>query len=277
MTQNAIESKPAQAPMPEFRRPPVAEVVCGLTFKPLQMLLVPHIGLLWSKFRADYPSCKEVDALVPVVESFKEEDEQQMNFSLPALPRVWFISKDNNGIIQVQRDRYLQNWRKVRTTDEYPRYATVKSDFKQNIGRFQTFLNENELGTIQLEQLELTYINHIYQGEGWDDVGKLAKVFPDFAWRADKLFLTEPERINWRTSFVLPDQAGRMHVTIQNAMRRNDKKPLILFELTVRGIGHERAIENIWGWFDLAREWIVRGFADLTGPDMHKSVWLRTK
>jgi hypothetical protein len=26
-------------------------------------------------------------------------------------------------------------------------------------------------------------------------------------------------------------------------------------------------------WFDLAREWIVRGFTDLTGTDIQKNEW----
>jgi len=136
-------------------------------------------------------------------------------------------------------------------------------------------LAKNELGSIQLEQLELTYINHIYQGSGWEEFGQVAKIFPDFNWTHGQRFLPDPEKINWRTSFMLPDQSGRMHVTIQNAFRRNDKKPLFLFELTVRGIGNNKTIESIWPWFDTAREWIVRGFADLTGAELQQEVWGR--
>src|SRR5689334_18752740 len=115
------------SPMPVFRNPPIAEVVCGVTFKPLKSLLAPHLGLFWAMVRSDFPTCREVEPLMPVFETFDESPAVQ-DFTLPLLPRVWFVSKDQNGIIQIQRDRLLQNWRKVRLTDEYPRYTKVKDD-----------------------------------------------------------------------------------------------------------------------------------------------------
>ena len=58
-------------PLPAFEDPPVNEVICGIMFTPLDRLLVPHIGLFWQKCRALYPTCKEADPLVPVVETFE--------------------------------------------------------------------------------------------------------------------------------------------------------------------------------------------------------------
>jgi hypothetical protein len=52
-------------------------------------------------------------------------------------------------------------------------------------------------------------------------------------------------------------------------------QPLLVAELTVRGIGPDRSVEGMWSWFDLAREWIVRGFADVTGPDVQQNIWRR--
>jgi uncharacterized protein (TIGR04255 family) len=266
------------APMPVFSEPPIAEVVCGIAFKPLKSLLAPHLGLFWSQLRSEFPVCREVEPLVPTIESFDDEESRPMeDFSLPVLPRVWFVSKDQNGIIQIQRDRFLQNWRKVRPTDEYPRYTKVKEDFQNHINKLSAFLTENKLGTIELEQQEITYINHIYRGLGWNSLGDMGKVFPDFCWRSGGRFLSDPEMFQWRTSFLLPDKSGRMHVTVQNALRRDDGLPVLLFELTVRGIGKNKAVGDMWGWFDIAREWIVRGFADLTGNEMHSSVWHRTQ
>ena len=46
---------------------------------------------------------------------------------------------------------------------------------------------------------------------------------------------------------------------------------MILLDLTVRGIGKE----GMEAWFDLAREWIVCGFADLTGDEIQKTIWGR--
>jgi uncharacterized protein (TIGR04255 family) len=262
--------------LPSFERPPVNEVICGIMFKPLLGMLAPHLGILWSKFRSEYPNCIEVDPLLPVVETFESVETPGPDLSIPFLPRMWFISKDENAIVQVQRDRLLHNWRKVRPTDEYPRYTDVKKRFTDRCAEFEAFLVENQLGRVEPLQLEMTYLNHIPVQSGWQSLGDVGKVFPDFNWRLGDRFFGPPEKVNWRTSFALPEKRGRLHLVIQSALRRQDRLPLFIVELTVRGIGAERELGAMWGWFDMAREWIVRGFADITGPEVQKTVWRRT-
>lgn len=265
--------------LPEYENPPVVEVVCGVLFKPIEALLVPHLGLLWEKFKPDYPRCQEVAPLTPMIERFDESLEMEFRLAdTPPLPRIWFVHTNGNGIIQVQRDRFLHNWRKVRPGDEHPRYHNVIQMFRDRLSRFQMFLEETDLGTLMPMQYEMTYINHIPQGDGWEAIGDIGKVFPDFVWRInEQRFLSVPEGINWRTSFTLPSRAGRLHMIIRSAVCRSDERPMLLFELTARGIGNYTSFEKMWGWFDLAREWIVRGFADLTGYEVQKNIWRRRK
>jgi uncharacterized protein (TIGR04255 family) len=270
-------SNPATPPLPSFAHPPVNEVICGITFKPIDGLLAPHLGILWERFRREYPTCKEADPLVPILESFDGEETPAVDFSVPFLPRIWFVSGDENAIVQVQRDRFLHNWRKVRPTDEYPRYSSVKTRFTQRCAEFEDFLVENQLGAIHLIQQEMTYVNHIPAGSGWDSVEHVGRIFPDFNWRLGSRFLAHPEKVNWRTTFVLPENAGRLHLTIQTAFRRPDKMPLFIVELTVRGIGKERTVRGMWQWFDMARQWIVNGFADITSAELQKNIWKRTE
>lgn len=124
----------------------------------------------------------------------------------------------------------------------------------------------------------MTYVNHIPKGDGWETNSDIGNVFSDFAWHAGKeRFLSAPDRINWRTSFALPNRAGRLHVKIQTGVFREDEHPLLLFELTVRGIGTDTSAEAMWAWFDLTHEWIVRGFTDLTNPQMQKNIWRRKR
>jgi len=75
----------------------------------------------------------------------------------------------------------------------------------------------------------------------------------------------------------LPDEAARLHVTIRHAKLRDSELPVLLLDLTVRGIGKDMSPEGMLEWFDLAREWIVRGFADLTGEEVQKNIWRRKK
>lgn len=264
--------------LPSFENPPVIEVVCGILFKSLDDFSLPYIGQLWEKFKPDYPSCQEAPPLMAKIEQFGELPPTEIEFAtdLP-IPRVWFVHEHGNAVIQIQRDRFLYNWRKAKHDDEYPRYETVKELFRRHLSTFKSFLDEASLGGIIPRQYEMTYINHIPQGEGWNSDEEAAKVFPDFAWRSKRgRFLPNPEAVNIQTNFPLPEKMGRLHATIRTANRRSDSRPMLMLELTARGMPKDASVEKMWQWFDLAREWIVRGFADLTGEEIQEKVWRRT-
>src|SRR2546422_10783360 len=111
--------------LPDYDNPPVNEVVCGIQFKMLEDLRIPHFGLFWERCNTEYPTCQEVAPLLPVIERLGDEDvEIQPPTELP-LPRVWFLNAEDTGIIQLQRDRFLHNWKKGKPTDAYPRYPVV--------------------------------------------------------------------------------------------------------------------------------------------------------
>lgn len=123
--------------LPEYEKPPVVEVVCGILFEPIDTLLVPYFGLLWEKFKAEYSNCQEVAPLIPTIEYFDEQTVGEFKISdVPPLPRIWFIHVNGNGIIQVQRDRFLYNWRRMRPEDEYPRYHSVIHMFQNHLLSF---------------------------------------------------------------------------------------------------------------------------------------------
>jgi len=259
--------------LPDYEKPPVSEVLCGILFEPIGALLLPHFGLLWEKFKDEYSECQEVAPLMPTIERLDELPQKAVQLTEMPLPRVWFVHKDG-GIIQVQRDRFLHNWRKKHPDDEYPHYRKVFKTFQEHFSTFQAFLQDAKLGTVTPLQYEMTYVNLILQDEGWKAIGDIGQVFPDFSWRNNsKRFLPSPEGINWRTSFLLPNRSGRLHINIQTGRRRDDLRELFRLEITARGIGEESSSEDMKEWFDLAHKWIVRGFEDLTEVGVQKNVW----
>ncbi len=147
-----------------IRTATVNEVVCGVLFKSIESLQAPYLGILWERYRKDYPACQEVPPLIPVVERYGEEGSAQVKpefAEIPPLPRVWFVHASGNGIIQVQRDRFLHNWRKLQVSDSYPRYEQVFEMFAGHLSTFRKFLEENKLGIMEPLQYEMTYVNHI--------------------------------------------------------------------------------------------------------------------
>jgi uncharacterized protein (TIGR04255 family) len=264
--------------MPDYENPPVIEVVSGVAFKAIDRLLAPHLGLLWEKFKPAYPGCRELPPLVLQIEEFGPAAQVEAQLlQVPPLPRIWFIDPKGNKIIQVQRDRFIHNWKKVEPSDDYPRFPVVVSEiFRTRLTEFQHFLDEHQLGTVEPLQYELTYINHIPQGENWTSLRDVGQVFSDVSWDSSRdRFLPEPETIHWKTSFQLPERSGRLHVSIRSAHRLPDKTPLLVLELTARGIGQDHSLDGVWAWFQTAREWIVRAFADLADDQLQQTVWGR--
>ncbi len=263
--------------LPDYSEPPVVEVACGVIFDPLRNLLAPHFGLLWEQFREEYPQCQEVPPLTAVSESFEQGGAQRLRVgfgTLPPLPRIWFHHKSGNGLIQLQRDRFHYNWRKVGPLDAYPHYESVIGCFKKHFEQVEAFLRDNSMPEIRPVQYEMTYVNHI---ELTSPLGAVGAVFPDFDWQGNRArFLPVPEAINWQMAFPMPSQSGRLHVTVSNAIRVHDKKPIINLELTARGVPRESPKDRVGEWFDIAHEWIVRGFTDLTSDNVHE-LWKRTR
>jgi uncharacterized protein (TIGR04255 family) len=270
------------AAFPDFERPPVIEVVIGAQFAPLDGFLPTHPGLFWDSMRDAYPKVEVAPPLAPVVESrgFPSFDESsQIEFAtVVPLPRVFFIDGTTGSwLVQLQRDRLLQNWRKVAPTEDYPRFPAVRERFRQLLDRFRAFCNANVLGEPVINQLEVTYINHIALGEGWTAAKDIGLVFPDVVWRGDHEFLPPPEVIAWRSSFALPDEQGRLRVSIRQAKRKVDGVDVLLCELTARGLPLRRDADATFAWVDMAREWIVRGFVDLTSADVQSAYWRRSR
>ncbi len=249
--------------LPTFRNPPVNEVVCGMRFRPLDKLRIPHIGILWDKFRKDYPMLQHASP----ISSGKGEILVDKATGLP-LPRVWFINSFDDQLIQFQTDRFYFNWR--RKEREYPRYHSVINNFESVLNAIKYFINDNELGAFEPIEYELSYINHIPKGIGWNTIDDLPEIFSNFIWDKTKThFLSKPEDVNWTLKFLFDDQKSQLTVGLKQAIRTEDRLPILIFELNTTGITQE---DNIHNWFDLAHHWIVLGFTDLTTEKMHK-IW----
>ena len=259
--------------LPEYDNPPVVEVVCGVLFKPIEGLTIPYFGMLWDRFKPEYRRSRQMPPLASVTERFDgSPSEAELNI---ALPRVWFATEDESGLIQVQGDRFHHNWKQSENSKIYPHYESVFDKFLAHLDSFEAFLDEQQLGTVEARQYEMTYVNHIPAGTIWKSSEEIGKIFPDFGWRiAAGRFLPAFEAISWTTIFPLPEQTGRLHIGIRLGRRNPGNIPVIRLDLTARGIGKDSSRDGMIEWFNVAHRWIVWGFTDLTSEDAHKQ-WKR--
>ena len=263
---------------PSFEKPPVAEVVCGLQFRPLAQFEAPHYGLFWETIRKNYPRSRTIAPIAnqQIVEVAPHEPiTLQMVANAPELPRVWFISKDDTCLVQLQPDRFLFNWREGDNQAEYPRYDNVIKKFRALYQSFEKFVSQNKIGNVSLMQCELTYINHIKPGDGWQELADMGEVFPDLSWRRGKRYLPPPSSFVFRTNHVMSN--GNLQLVALNAKARTDKSLLIRLDIGARATIEQMGDIDQWKWFDLANSWIVNAFIDFTSQKMQRDIWKRTK
>lgn len=259
-----MSTKNSLKDLPSYKNPPINEVVCGMRYHPPDKLRIPHIGILWEKFRNEYPIIQHSYPIAGV----RGEIPLDYTIGLP-LPRIWFINNSDDQLIQFQLDRFYFNWR--RRKDIYPRYSHIITNFEKLLDTIEIFFNECEFGKLNPIEYELSYINHFEKGREWNTIDDLKKIFTDFNWRqTQERFLPNPDNISWQTNFSLPENKGILIVSLKQALRQEDNLPLFVFELSARGIHEPIDRQSILRWFNLAREWIVRGFTDLTTPEIQK-------
>jgi uncharacterized protein (TIGR04255 family) len=254
------------------------EVVCGVLFNDLNTLRVPHIGLFWSQLREAFPATEERPLLDAVIESVVAgpASVQLELLNSPPLPRVWFIASDGESLIQIQRDRFLYNWKRTSFDDPYPSYDFIIANFEDWLGRFRSFLEDEKLGSLEFRQYELTYVNHITADNGLAAIGESAILTDHVRSNIGTRFLPEPENFNWRTVYTLPSNQGRLHVWAQTVLRP-DSQRILRLDMTARGIPEDRSDTARKDWFSVAHDWITNGFADVTNATAQKDIWGRTQ
>jgi uncharacterized protein (TIGR04255 family) len=268
------------AVLPDYSNPPVVEVVTAVQFEPLKNLSTPQIGLLWSEFRDRFPQIEEHPPLDPMIERFDARKPHRPNVRIemmdrPPVPRCWFLNESGNELVQVQQDRFVHNWRKVGDDDEYPRYEHVRDTFSRELETFERFLHRENIGGLNPNQCELTYVNHIpRQGRP----GDLNLVLTLLNTEYSESFLPDLEEVRLSGSYVIPDEQnqplGRLRFSCHSAYSVKDDQPIFQLNLVARGRPDGDGQAGVIRFMNTGRLWIVRGFTAITTRDMH-SLWGR--
>ena len=136
--------------LPQFDAQPVNEVVLDLQFSSLAGLSTPQLGLLWQEFRAQFPKVEEHPPLDRRMFALEPRPQPSVSVRLQPLNtlgprRVWFVSETGTELIQIQQDRFIFNWRKLKN-EAYPRYPHVRESFSRALDTFRRFLAKEKIG-----------------------------------------------------------------------------------------------------------------------------------
>lgn len=267
--------------LPNFDNPPLSEVALSVQFQPLENFKSAHIGLLWEKFRSDFPLVEEHGPLEPQFERFGIRRTSAVPFKLemmdrPPTPRCWFVKEDGSQLIQIQRDRFINNWRKRGEGTNYPRYEAIRDLFEEELVAFASFAGEELLGQLHFNQCEITYVNEIEPNGVWDNHSQLNRILTVFTDSSGEQGLPKLENANLRARFLLEGDEGkpigRLHVNVEPRHRVDSGKPIYFMTLTARGTPSTSDVEGIMQFLDYGRQVVVKSFTSLTSKEMH-AIW----
>lgn len=262
--------------LPDFKRPPLNEVVIGVQFAPPEGYSQILAGEVWNLFRTDYPVVQEREALPPNFETFgiarQGHVAGRLSFVSGALhDRFWFIRESGDELIQFQQDRLLHNWRKVGDqTNEYPRFEKMLERFRAELIALETYAGSLAPQSLAINQCEISYINQI------EDGGDLTPRPADWL-RFASFERQDPEDFSAAFREVIRDSGGRpvgRFMCECSSTINQSRRPIIVLNLTVRGSPKAASTDAALEFLQLGRSIIVNKFADLTTDAAHKA-WER--
>ncbi len=271
-------------PLPSFEVPPVTEVVVSSRFRPSEAYNLMSAAALaeWARDRG-FPVIEERPGYEAPAEQFGAvAPTNSVSLELLSGPppmRYWFQNASGDELLQLQPNWVAANWRKVAPTAAYGRWDSRWDAFAAWARQVEAVLGPGK--PLEHEQVEVTYVNHI-EGRGvWTSHGEAASVFSFLASSADLTdgFLTQPETSTCELHFIIPgdeggDPIGRLYVTVSPAFKRPTNEPIFVMNLTARGRPTSGGLDGVRQFAEIAHEWIVRSFSDLTTERMHRA-WHR--
>lgn len=265
-------------PLPKFDEPPVIETVLGVQFSRLPGFSTAHAGWFWKSYlKAPERWPKVVDAarLEDQTERFGEGEvwvRQVFRLAASGAPhRTQIIRADDERMIQIQDSRFILNWRKQ--SHNYPSYDVLVPEFRESFATFSRFVQDAGFGSLELNQWEVTYLNHVPKGDMWESPRDWSKIFPGLyappAVGDEVRFETLGNE--WR--YMLKPQVARLYIELKHH-RNPTSEEVMTLQLTARGRVAPAEGATWEAGFDLGHEAIVRSFAAITSADAHKR-WKR--
>lgn len=260
--------------LPDFLDPPVVETVLGVSFLAVPELTPIQIARFWDRHLSnELPKSEERPPYEVPVERFPPllpRNEFSVNVSVGPPPLRFVFSSDNH-LVQVQSDWLACNWRKTPERPDYERYEAGRERFSGYLSRFCSFIDEQFSAALQPTQCEVTYVNHVAASDLGPDTGPLGNLLIGVQPKEGE-YLPRPQFADYSCQYDLysDEVIGRLHVSSRPTQNIESGDEYIELTLVARGAPTSRDIPGVFQFLDQGREWIVRGFKDMTTPQMHE-------
>ena len=262
-------------PLPSFGRPPVVEVVLGVQFELIPGFTNGHLGAFWSYLggKGEWPRVTDAAQLPQEFERFGADlkwsrmDEIKVGLSQTPTARIQLANRPEDRMLQVQNGRLLYNWTGG-GNGQYPRYNIIRPEFDRLLKQFKDFLHDQNLPPIQVNQWEVSYFNHLFQGTVWNEPSDWGKIFNFPAIPPQAVDSCRLESVGGQWVYEIEPQLGRLRIKIQTGWSAPNEKQILVCNLSARGSVREPEDQaDVSAGLDLGHKIIVTGFRDLTSKE----------
>jgi uncharacterized protein (TIGR04255 family) len=249
----------------QLENPPVVETSVGFHFAKLEGWHLLRQGLLWGKFRPEYPELE----ILPMIVQAATPQTFQFDMNSPVM-RTGFTDKSRTQLVQIQDGLLLHNWRKTNESPQYKRYDAIRSRLRSDWATFRAYLHEESLKDPVVLRCEMSYFNHLVRNEDWKDFADLSDTFT--VWKG------LPESSSYGTAQVAAFNvmhqldSGTVNVIAQPGIRPSDGKEVIQFSLTSSVKPKSSDDEELFRCLDECHENARRAFFDFT-TDKARNRW----
>jgi uncharacterized protein (TIGR04255 family) len=269
-----------EVPLPRFRKPPVSEVAVGVQFP--AVLNPVHLGLYYQRVKARFPKFQVQPPVTPSFETFGASPIMafgiQMQTTMGLQPRMWFLSEDENSLIQLQSDRLLFNWRSGLRGSPYPHFDAVHAEFERAFDELETLAEAEGITGMTVNQCEVLYVNPLPTANTGVPLSAPEKIFRIWSDNLGVEWKEPQEDLSFTVRYRLNDEEGKPFGRLTAAVLSSSSAPHISpgfqLEMTARGVPQGTGREGIAAFHDHGHRAIVRCFAAVTTPEMHK-LWER--
>ena len=277
-----MSGSPVAQELPDFDNPPVTEIVGAAQFVALPRLSLSDMVRVGQRLD-DYDLHELQPELPPMTEVAPgAPDQAQFMLGVGQQPhRALYLRPEGRFFAQLQRDHIAVNERRREPPDDDPSSKTVWPQ----LARLADCVNETLVespgyGPSSPTVAEVTCVNWVEPVAGvWETHSELHKVLTILSDRAGGEPFDAVEQLAVRYSFRLdaPDGSfrGRLHVVADPGYSQ-EGQPVFHLNLFSRRLVVDPDSERLAEVFTACHQDVVRGFAAITTPEMHR-VWKRTR
>ena len=264
-------SRPAD--LPNYDNPPLTEVIVGVQYEPFEKFNAIMLGEIYSLFKPNFPEVEEKPWLPPKMETFGGVSAPPaIQFGLlpdPMAPRLWFLSRSKDHLLQFQKDRLLLNWTKRDSGDAYPHFDGILDTFVTCLGQLGKYYSSKG-HALRLSQAEVSYVNTI--------------PVPSFSRLSEWLLVGSPPEdpitsLRFASEEVMFDAkrrpTRRFYIEVDSAHAQEGDDKAYRLVLTVRGKPHADEQIGLADYLLAYRRKIVETF-DRINTTQAKKEWGRT-